>query len=172
MDPVLNYLLGWEWPAILCLVLGLGLILYEMFTPGLHLPALLGVMALIAAVVLRAKTVTDGIITLALILLILLVLAFLFWRSLTKGKLSKSVVVLKESIQGKSTERADENVLSLAGREGVCLTPLRPAGSADFDGQRMDVMSDGEFIQKGTRIRVVRVEGLRVLVKAVSDQQA
>ncbi|MCE5236111.1 MAG: NfeD family protein [Clostridiaceae bacterium] len=170
MDSILAYILGWEWPAILCLMLGLGLIIYEMFTPGLHLPAILGVMALIAAVVLRAKTVTDGLITLALVLLILAVLAYFFWRSLTKGKLSRSAVVLKESIDARSTDR--ENVRALIGREGVCLTALRPSGNADFDGQRVDVVSEGEFLPKGTRVIVERVEGLRVLVKAAPEIRA
>jgi len=159
--------MGWEWPAILCLVLGLGLVLYEMFTPGLHLPGILGVMALIAAVILRAKTLTDGLITFALMLVLLIVLAFFFWRSLTKGRLSKSAVVLKESIDAQSTDRAD--VLALVGHEGICLTPLRPAGTAEFDGQRIDVVSEGEFLQRGARVVVMRVEGLRVLVKAVSE---
>lgn len=167
MDPVLNYIMGWEWPAILCLVLGLGLVLYEMFTPGFHLPGILGVMALIAAVILRAKTLTDGLITFALLLVLLVVLAFFFWRSLTKGRLSKSVVVLKESIDAQSTDR--EDLRALIGREGICLTPLRPAGNAEFDGQRVDVVSEGEFLQKGTRVVVMRVQGLRVLVKAVSE---
>ncbi len=169
MDPVLDYLMGWEWPAVLCLVVGLGLILYEMFTPGLHLPAILGVMSLIAAVVLRAKTVTDGVVTLIIVVVLLIVLGFFFWHSLTKGRLSKSAVVLKESIGGMSTDR--EEARSLIGREGICLTTLRPAGNADFDGLRMDVVSDGEFIQKGTRVVVTRVEGLRVLVKTVLEQQ-
>lgn len=167
MDPVLNYIMGWEWPAILCLVLGLGLVLYEMFTPGFHLPGILGVMALFAAVILRAKTLTDGLITFALLLVLLVVLAFFFWRSLTKGRLSKSVVVLKESIDAQSTDR--EDLRALIGREGICLTPLRPAGNAEFDGQRVDVVSEGEFLQKGTRVVVMRVQGLRVLVKAVSE---
>ncbi len=167
MDPVLQYIMGWDWPAILCLVLGLGLVIYEMFTPGLHLPGLLGIMALLAAVVLRAKTVTDGLITLAILLLILAVLAVIFWRSLTKGKLSRSAVVLKESIDAQSTDR--EDIRSLVGREGVCLTTLRPAGNAEFDGQRIDVVSEGEFLKKGTRVVVMRVEGLRVLVKPVSE---
>lgn len=164
------YILGWEWPAILCLMLGLGLIIYEMFTPGLHMPAILGVLALIAAVVLRAKTVTDGLITLVLVLIILAVLAFFFWRSLTKGKLSRSAVVLKESIVAVSTDRQDAR--SLIGREGVCLSALRPSGNADFDGQRVDVVSEGEFLQKGTRVIVERVEGLRVLVKAAPKTPA
>lgn len=169
MDPVLEYLMGWEWPAIVCLVLGLGLIIYETFTPGLNLPGILGLMALIAAIVLRAKTVTDGLITFGLVLVILTVLAVFFWRSLTKGRLSRSAVVLKESIDAQSTDREDAR--ALIGREGVCLTALRPAGNADFDGLRMDVVSEGEFLPKGTRVVVDRVEGLRVLVKAVHEEQ-
>ena len=52
------------------------------------------------------------------------------------------------------------------GREGVSLTPLRPSGNGDFDGEKLDVVSDGAFIPQGARIRIVRVEGLRILVKA------
>lgn len=167
MDPILQYIMGWEWPAILCLVLGLGLVIYEMFTPGFHVPGILGVMALIAAVILRAKTLTDGLITFALLLVILVVLAYFFWRSLTKGRLSRSAVVLKESIDAQSTDRTD--MRALIGNEGICLTPLRPAGTAEFNSQRIDVVSEGEFLQRGTRVVVMRVEGLRVLVKAVSE---
>ena len=54
----------------------------------------------------------------------------------------------------------------LVGREGVSLTPLRPSGNGDFDGEKLDVVSDGAFIPQGARIRIVRVEGLRILVKA------
>lgn len=167
MDAVLAYLMGWEWPAILCLVLGVGLIVYEMFTPGFGVPGLLGLLTLVAAVVLRAKTVTDGLITLLLVIVLVGVLAFLFWRSLTKGRLSRSAVVLKESIDATSNDM--EAARELVGREGVCLTALRPAGNADFGGRRIDVVSDGAFVPKGTRVVVERVEGLRVLVKAVEQ---
>ena len=164
MDVVLQYILGWQLPAILCLVAGLILLIYEMFLPGMHFPGILGMVLLLAAVVLRAKTWTEGLITFLIVLLILGVFAVLFWRSLTKGRLSRSPVVLNESISGGSSERADAAIQALVGREGVCLTALRPAGNAEFDGVRHDVVSDGAFLQKGTRVRVVRVEGVRILV--------
>ena len=59
----------------------------------------------------------------------------------------------------------------LVGQEGVCINTLRPAGNADFGGRRVDVVSEGEFILKGRRVRVERVEGLKVLVKEVKDPQ-
>jgi membrane-bound serine protease (ClpP class) len=54
------------------------------------------------------------------------------------------------------------------GRSGVALSPLRPAGIADIDGSRVDVVSDGGFIDAGAAIEVTRVEGNRIVVRARS----
>ena len=55
----------------------------------------------------------------------------------------------------------------LLGREGVVVTALRPSGSADFEGRRVSVVSDGEAIPDGTRVRVINIEGNRVVVEAL-----
>jgi len=59
-----------------------------------------------------------------------------------------------------------DDVRSLVGSFGVAVTPLRPAGSADILGDRKDVETDGEFIDKGTPVRVVGVRLGRVVVEA------
>jgi membrane-bound serine protease (ClpP class) len=51
------------------------------------------------------------------------------------------------------------------GRTGTALSPLRPAGIAEIDGARVDVVSDGGFIDAGTSIEVTRVDGNRVVVQ-------
>jgi membrane-bound serine protease (ClpP class) len=56
----------------------------------------------------------------------------------------------------------------LRGRTGTAVSYLRPAGIASIDGRRVDVLTEGEFIPEGTPVRVVRVEGARVFVEAVS----
>jgi membrane-bound serine protease (ClpP class) len=53
---------------------------------------------------------------------------------------------------------------SLAGKEGVAVTPLRPAGTAEIDGKRMDVVTMGDYIKAGEHIKVVKVEGNRIIV--------
>ena len=53
------------------------------------------------------------------------------------------------------------------GQEGIALTPLRPSGKADFDGRVVDVVSDGQMVQPGARVRVVLVEQMRVVVGAL-----
>lgn len=161
------YFLAWNWAALICLVVGLLLMIYEMFTPGMGFPALFGALSLIAAIVLSADSLIHAMVTLALILIFLGVCAFFILRSLKKGRLSRSPIVLQESISGESTNLQD--LQSLVGAQGVCLTALRPSGNADFNGNKFDVVSEGEFIEKGSRVCVERIEGLRIIVKRVED---
>ena len=53
------------------------------------------------------------------------------------------------------------------GKEGVTSTILRPTGMAEFDGVKLNVLSDGDFINPGVKVKIVRVDGSRVVVKPV-----
>ncbi len=63
-----------------------------------------------------------------------------------------------------SSDRSD-----LLGRTGMASSFLRPAGVATVDGARVDVLTQGDFVTAGTPVRVVRVEGSRVFVEAISS---
>ncbi len=58
---------------------------------------------------------------------------------------------------------------ALTGKEGVACTPLRPSGTGLIDGRRVNVAADGEFIEKDSPIRVVEVEGNRIVVRKAED---
>lgn len=165
MDPVTQYILGWNTPALICLIAGLVFMTVEMFTPGLGVPAILGSLSLLAAVVLRADSLTSALVTLVLIVIPLLVAGAIVMRSLSKGALNRSQVVLKDSIDGSSSSLADAETQALVGAEGVALTALRPAGVGSFDGKRLDVVSGGGFITKDAPIRITAVEGLKIMVE-------
>ena len=124
--------------GIVLVVIGMILIVVEMIVPGFG-----------------AAGVSRGI---ALI-------AGLIFRSALKGKLSRSPVVLNTAIDADSSERSGEEMRGLVGKTGTTLTALRPSGIAMIDGKRIDVSSEAEFIDKGVRIEVVSVDGMRVLVK-------
>jgi membrane-bound serine protease (ClpP class) len=51
------------------------------------------------------------------------------------------------------------------GKQGRAWSPLRPAGIADIEGHRVDVVSEGELIEAGQPIEVIRVDGNRIVVK-------
>ena len=55
----------------------------------------------------------------------------------------------------------------LKGSVGVAASDLRPSGAAEFDGRRYDVVADGAFVSRGADIKVVAVEGNRIVVRAV-----
>jgi membrane-bound ClpP family serine protease len=60
---------------------------------------------------------------------------------------------------------------SLLHQTGTALSHLRPSGMAMIGGRRVDVVTEGAMIDKGTPVRVVALEGLRVVVRAVPSSQ-
>jgi len=80
--------------------------------------------------------------------------------------LAKSPVTLKTELSkdnGYSSQ--SEDLKDFAGGNGTALTTLRPAGTALIHDQRVDVVSRGEYIEKGTAVEVVAVEGNQVIVR-------
>jgi membrane-bound serine protease (ClpP class) len=62
-----------------------------------------------------------------------------------------------------------ESVLELIGAEGIALTTLRPAGTAEINDKKVDVVSESEYVDQGSKIKVIRVEGAKVVVKPVKS---
>ena len=56
---------------------------------------------------------------------------------------------------------------TLVGKYAVSMTPLRPAGKVDLEGMTLDVVSEGEQIEKGTTVQIVKVEGPSIIVAPV-----
>jgi membrane-bound serine protease (ClpP class) len=56
----------------------------------------------------------------------------------------------------------------LVGKEAVALTDLRPAGTVAIDGERIDVVTEGDYVRAGTSVRIIRAEGHRHVVRATT----
>ena len=165
-----NYLGNWNWISIVLLLIGIGLLIVEMITPGLGVPGIAGVVCLIAVVILQARhSLADALITMTIIVVILLIAGIITFKSFDKGRISNTDLVLKESINENSTSVADEKTRSLIGRRGVTQSELRPVGYGDFDGKRIDIVAEGEFIPKGVTIEIVAVEDLKIKVRRLED---
>ena len=80
--------------------------------------------------------------------------------------LKKSPIVNQVQNPGGIINAPDARPLAkLAGEVGKTLTPLRPAGAAMIDGMKIDVMTEGKFVEAGTVVRVIRVSGSSVFVE-------
>ncbi len=150
------------WSAIF-LVGGLALVVVEMFHPGFGAAGITGIILLAAGILVTAKTWMQGIIMTLIILVVLAVLLSIALYLGSKGKLPKSLV-LKESTDKESGFSGTDDMQYLLGKKGRAVTPLRPAGCADLDGIRLDVVTRGDFIDKDTPVTVVEVEGNRIVV--------
>ena len=81
------------------------------------------------------------------------------------GRLVLKTALIRESgyvAVGAGQPSEDE----LVGHTGVAITPLHPSGKARFDSRRLDVISSGDMIPKGTRVRIIQIEGSRIVVEA------
>lgn len=154
---------------IICAVVGIGLLVVEMFMPGFGVPGIAG-FALLAASVYFTWVRHGALAGLGVAVVELAIggLAIaLSLRSASKGRLSRSPLILKGSQSRDEGFIATEELDAYLGKTGVTTTVLRPAGIAEFEGQRFNVVSAGEFIAKGATVVIREVEGARVLVEEV-----
>jgi membrane-bound serine protease (ClpP class) len=74
--------------------------------------------------------------------------------------------LLLEGPRPEEVRAGDPGQSQLAGKVGVAVSPLRPAGFARIDGRRVDVVTRGEMLEEGRAVRVIEVAGNRVVVRA------
>ena len=154
-----------EWLLVLTLiVIGFILLLIELLIiPGFGLTALMGLLSLIVGsyIAYTKLNFLIGLITSLGSLIIIVLSLKLFpktgiWRKLRLEKAETKKDDFQVSIK---------DLGALIGKEGISITPLRPSGTATIDGKRIDVVTEGIFLPKDTKIKVISVEGNRVVVR-------
>ncbi len=153
--------------SIICLIVGFVLLLIEMFTPGVGAAGVSGVLALIAVAVMQFGWGNTRVASYIVAITLLIIILGIIWiiRSLQRGKLSKSFLVLNAQSDGESVPEIKSAKQELIGKSGVTITPLRPSGIAEIDGKRVDVMTAGAFIERGKAVVVIKAEGMHILVR-------
>lgn len=154
-----------NWAAGICLVLGLAFVTIELFTPGFGVPGITGLVLLFAGVIVASDSVLEGLVLTIVIVLLLCLLFTIAVRSASGGALAKSPLVLKESATRQDGFTSGEDMGYFLGREGKVTNMLRPVGMADFDGVKLEVLSEGEIIEAGSDVKVIKVEGRKIIVR-------
>jgi membrane-bound serine protease (ClpP class) len=164
-------LAGWE--ELLLIGTGLVLLVVEIFvTPGFGLAGLFGIGALLGGLglsVVGAGATWDVLLRaggrVAASLLLALVAAAVMLRALPRLPFGRRLVLEQELTAEAGYASAPESDRHWVGKRGTTVSPLRPAGIAEFDGDRVDVVSEGVFIDAGQSIDVLRVDGNRIVVR-------
>jgi Membrane-bound serine protease (ClpP class) len=154
-------------PCLILSILGIALLITELFLPGFGVSGICGVLCLIAVCVIQFMTNKPLTATLVTVVLgvILVIMVVLFMHSMKKGVLFRSPIVLKDKIEAEALTPASGSLDQLPGKTGTALTPLRPSGTVEIEGKRYSVVTDATFVDKGAKITVVSVDGTKITVK-------
>lgn len=163
---IFSFMQNIEWLQALLLTLGLLLLLAEIVIPGFGVAGITGIIIFIVGILLTAKTVFEALIMFLLLLLILAVVLIFVIRSATKGRLSKKLILTQKMSNDDGFTAVDDMQVFL-GKEGKAISVLRPAGIGIFDGVRLDIVTSGSFIEEGSKIKIVEVEGRRIVVNKI-----
>ncbi|MFP4057648.1 MAG: NfeD family protein [Candidatus Brocadiia bacterium] len=180
---------AWE---ILLFAIGVGLLAIELFvTPGFGVFGILGLLAMGASLLLALQPFVipespvdqrmfeRNLMKLGAVALGVFVGAIVIGRYLHRAPyLSKIVLATPSSSEptsvsssvspAPSAQQEEQRATALVGKRGRAATMLRPAGRAEFDGEPLDVVTEGEYIQPGEPIEIFSVRGNRVVVKRVT----
>lgn len=153
--------------GIILLILGFVFASIEMVVPGFGAPGIIAAVCLVAGIFCTTDSLIEGIFVTLIVLVVLgLMLAIILWL-LSKGKL-RSPLILKEEQKKEQGFISSFDLNYLLGKKGQAITDLRPSGAGDFEGVRLDVVSEGGYIIRGANIEIVQVSGSKLVVKEIN----
>ncbi|WP_017728394.1 NfeD family protein [Halalkalibacterium ligniniphilum] len=155
--------------AIILFVVGFLLILVEVFVPGFGIFGILGIAGIIGGMLLASFStawMTVSILISAVITTVVSIITFRYFG--TRGPWKK--MILTDSTSSEKGYISNVTRSEIVGLEGESLTPLRPSGSGVFGDERLDVVSEGGYIERGRKIKVVYTSGSRIVVREVKAE--
>jgi membrane-bound serine protease (ClpP class) len=164
-------LAGWE--EILLVGSGLVLLAVEIFvTPGFGVTGVLGIAALLSGLSLSLvgggatwDFILQAVGRVIFSLLLAVAGSVVLLRFLPRLPFGKRLILETGLASGEGYASSPDTDKQWLGKHGIAVSPLRPSGIADVEGERVDVVSDGEFIESGAQIIVSRVDGNRIVVR-------
>ena len=156
------------WITVILFVAGIALIVSEFVVPGAIL-GVLGGLLLIASTAYGWYTFPQYGVFIALAELAGLGASILVGMYLMANTRVSAFMTQRGEMSAEAGYLAPMEDPALIGQEGEAFTYLRPAGWIMVAGRRVDAVSEGHFIEKGTRVRVIDVEGHRVVVEPLES---
>jgi len=161
------------WGEIILFVFGVTMLLIEVFViPGFGIVGTIGIISLVASIYLSlvgrfmpATDLVSGAKVLAIAFISSFVIILVALRFLPKFTPFQRLVLSTTEDVKNGFRSAPGEYASLLGKEGIAITLLRPAGTAMIEGEKVSVVTEGDFIEQNSRVRVTKVEGYRIVVE-------
>jgi membrane-bound ClpP family serine protease len=152
--------------TILLFAVGIMLIFLEFFLPG-AISGTLGLAALIASLFLAGENPLNMGISIFISICFSVAVLLIMIKVLGKKLVLFNRMILFDSAKKEDGYVSNVNRTDLLGKEGTALTVLRPSGTAVFNNERIDVVTEGDYIDQFAKVTVIKVEGVRIVVRKV-----
>ncbi|UGB33407.1 nodulation protein NfeD [Metabacillus sp. B2-18] len=150
--------------SIILFILGIIFIIAEFFVPG-GILGIVGFVSIITSLYVASGDFVHMTISLLISFAVSITASILLVKVFGKRMNIFKKLILRDSTNTESGYVSNVSRAELVGAEGVALTTLRPSGTAIISDERLDVVTEGGYITKGNKVKVVKVEGSRIVVR-------
>jgi membrane-bound ClpP family serine protease len=156
-----------EWFPIAIFILGILLLILEVFIPNFGVAGMLGGLLLFGGIYLNYGDAGQSMFDLSIAGIISVVLAVvLLKKGYSFGNFDK--LILEKNLNKTGGFSSTKDYTDYMGKKGVTTTILRPTGKVAFDDKELQVLSSGEQIEHDVFVEVIKVEGSKIIVRRVS----
>lgn len=160
-------LAGYE--SLILFVVGVILIVTEVFIAG-GIAGVLGSVAIVGSIIMAGGNPMYMALSVLIALVVAALGAVIIIKIFGKKLHLFNKMVLMDATDTESGYVSNVNRTELLGQKAVTTTPLRPSGTIDWQGERVDVVSEGSYIDRGKDVIIVKVEGSRIVVRAYTQE--
>lgn len=146
-------------------ILGVLLLIIEIFIPGFGVFGVSGIICCVLSIISVFSNTRQALTSVIFALIASFVIVYLLLKYVIKKPVLNKLVLDTKQEKSKGYTTSYKNSQKFLGKTGTTLTPLRPSGTAAFNGEKLDVLSEGEFILEGEKVVVIKVEGNKIMVK-------
>ncbi|CAM5195883.1 NfeD-like partner-binding protein OS=Ureibacillus acetophenoni OX=614649 GN=SAMN05877842_102251 PE=4 SV=1 [Ureibacillus acetophenoni] len=147
-------------------IIGFALIIGELFIPG-GIVGVIGAALVIISLLFAGESVVYMAYSILIAMFIAVIGMVIMMKFLGKNLHFFSKLVLRDATTTDEGYVSNENRYELIGKVGETLTPLRPSGTIQVDKERLDVVSEGSYINSNKKVEIIRVEGSRIVVREI-----
>ncbi len=156
--------------TVLLFAVGIVLILLELVLPG-GIIGIFGFGAFLASFFMAGENFIHIGISLLIAFSISILACVVMIKVYDKKMKFFKKLILSDSTSTELGYVSNQNRTELIGKIGICLTDLRPSGTVVIDEERIDVVTEGSFISKGSQVKIIKVEGSRIVVRELENKE-
>lgn len=159
-------LAGYE--SLILFIVGIALLLLEFFLPG-AIVGIIGGLCILWSILIAGESVVQMGIYLLIAIAIAIVTGIILTKVFGKRIQLFNKIVLKDSTSSEKGYISNKSRLELIGLTAEALTALRPSGTIVVGDERIDAVTEGSFIDKGTKVKIIKAEGARIVVREITN---